>query len=159
MVLIRCLPLLALAASALAQAQVSAAPLEPAAWLAGCWKADGKDKGSGEHWLQPVGQLMLGVGQTVKGGHVVSFEFMQIRQGESGRLQFVALVGGKRETVFQAIRQEPGHLVFENPEHDFPQRVIYQQQPQGRLLARIEGTRGGVLRAVDFPMQREPCDP
>jgi hypothetical protein len=47
---------------------------------------------------------------------------------------------------------------FENLEHDFPQRILYRLFPDGRLLVRIEGNRGGVPSGVDFPMRRVPCD-
>lgn len=48
--------------------------------------------------------------------------------------------------------------MFENPAHDFPQRVSYRLAPGGRLLARIEGTHYGVTRGIDFPMQWVGCD-
>ncbi|HEV8253574.1 MAG TPA: DUF6265 family protein [Vicinamibacteria bacterium] len=34
-------------------------------------------------------------------------------------------------------------VVFENKEHDFPQRILYWLDPERRLHARIEGTHGG----------------
>lgn len=39
-------------APAMAQAPAS---IEGAAWLAGCWRADGREAGSVEHWLAPAG--------------------------------------------------------------------------------------------------------
>jgi hypothetical protein len=44
-------------------------------------------------------------------------------------------------------------LVFENPSHDFPQRVIYRKVPDG-LLARIEGVINGKPRGEDYPFKR-----
>jgi hypothetical protein len=49
-------------------------------------------------------------------------------------------------------------VVFENAQHDFPQRVAYKLEPDGKLAARIEGTRNGSLRVIDFPMSRVSCD-
>ena len=49
-------------------------------------------------------------------------------------------------------------LIFENPQHDFPQRVIYRLQTDGSLLGRIEGVSKGKEKAVDFPMTRAGCD-
>jgi hypothetical protein len=45
-------------------------------------------------------------------------------------------------------------VTFENPAHDFPQRVIYKLTAPDKLGARIEGMRNGNLRGVDFPMTR-----
>ena len=34
-------------------------------------------------------------------------------------------------------------VVFENRQHDFPQRILYWLDPGGALHARIEGPQGG----------------
>jgi hypothetical protein len=153
-----------LAAAALAlllagHAQAADAALDRAAWLAGCWRADNAEPGSGEQWLAPAGGTMLGVGRTVRRGVTQGYEFMQIRPGADGRLVFAAQPQGRAETLFTLLPGTGSELVFENPEHDFPQRVIYRPEPAGRLRARIEGQRDGLPRAVDFAMTRTPCDP
>jgi hypothetical protein len=48
-------------------------------------------------------------------------------------------------------------VVFENPRHDFPQRVAYRLDPDGVLQARIEGQRGEETAVVQFPMRRVRC--
>ena len=102
---------------------------------------------------------MLGVSRTVRRGVTQGYEFMQIRPGADGRLVYIAQPQGRSETLFTLLPGVSGELVFENPEHDFPQRVIYRQEPAGRLRARIEGHREGLPRAVDQTMTRVPCDP
>ena len=49
-------------------------------------------------------------------------------------------------------------MVFENPKHDFPQRIRYRLKGD-TLHARIEGTINGKERAIDFPYQRASCTP
>ncbi len=136
----------------------SADPLAPIAWLAGCWSADGKDAGSGEHWLPAAGGTMFGIGRTVKNGRTVEHEFMQLRVNADGRLTFIAAPSGQTEAAFVASDSADGAVTFENLQHDFPQRVIYRLLASGRMLARIEGLRGGVLRGVDVPMTRMACE-
>lgn len=140
-------------------AQAADAALDRAAWLAGCWHADNAEPGSGEQWLPPAGGTMLGMSRTVRRGLTQGYEFMQIRIAADGRLVFAAQPQGRVETLFTLLPGNGAELVFENPEHDFPQRVIYRQEPAGRLRARIEGHREGLPRAVDFAMTRVPCDP
>ena len=48
-------------------------------------------------------------------------------------------------------------VVFENAQHDFPQRVGYQQRGPDSLLAWIEGSRDGRVRRIEFPYTRVPC--
>lgn len=128
------------------------------AWLTGCWQAVNGEAGSGEHWLPPAGGTMFGVSRTVKNGETVEFEFVQLRVNAEGKLVFIALPSGQKETTFVASAVGKDSVTFENPRHDFPQKVIYRLQGSDRLVARIEGTRGGTLRGVDFPMKRVACD-
>ncbi len=44
--------------------------------------------------------------------------------------------------------------MFENPAHDFPQRVIYRRLGADAVTGRIEGQIGGQARSVDFPYKR-----
>jgi uncharacterized protein DUF6265 len=48
-------------------------------------------------------------------------------------------------------------VTFENPSHDFPQRIIYRRRGADSLLARVEGMRGGQLRGSDYPYRRVAC--
>jgi hypothetical protein len=49
-------------------------------------------------------------------------------------------------------------VVFENPEHDFPQRVGYKRNGSDALDAWIEGQANGKSRRVDFSYQRARCE-
>lgn len=133
-------------------------PLAPLAWLAGCWASESGEAGSGEHWLPLAGGSMLGVGRTVKNGKTVSHEFLQIRANAEGKLVYIAAPSGQKEATFVASGLVDGAVTFENLQHDFPQRIIYKALPGDRLAARIEGMRNGVLRGIDFPLKRVPCE-
>ena len=100
---------------------------------------------------------MLGVSRTVREGRTATFEFMQIRADGAGRVLYVAWPGGKEGTSFALVKVGEGEAVFENPAHDFPQRVIYRLRSGNRLAARIEGMQDGKPAGVDFPMRRASC--
>jgi hypothetical protein len=145
-------------ACAAAQAQTGSGDLARVAWLGGCWKAANAEAGSEEYWMPAAGDTMLGMGRTVKQGKTVTHEFMQIRVGADGALSFVAHPAGQRTAAFAVLRLTDSEVVFENAQHDFPQRVAYKLEAGGRLAARIEGMRNGALRVIDFPMDRVSCD-
>jgi hypothetical protein len=134
-----------------------AAPVDTLQWLAGCWAAVGGEAGSGEQWLAPAGGTMHGVGRTVKRGQTVEWEFVTIREVTPGQLAYVAKPHNQSEASFALLRQGPEEAVFENLEHDFPQRIIYKMDGRDRLNARIEGTVQGKLKGRDFPLQRTDC--
>ncbi|MBL0170351.1 MAG: hypothetical protein IPP90_06385 [Gemmatimonadaceae bacterium] len=64
---------------------------------------------------------------------------------------------GQAETVFPATIVHDTLLVFNNPAHDFPQQISYRRVGRDSVVARIEGTRGGQVRGVNFPMKRVRC--
>jgi hypothetical protein len=128
------------------------------AWLAGCWQHSGNGREMVEQWMKPAGDLMLGMSRTVANGKARAFEFLQIRQKEDGGIFYVAIPSGQKETWFKLVQHGTHEAVFENPEHDFPQRIIYRLENDGSLAARIEGTVQGQLKGVDFPYQRTKCD-
>lgn len=128
--------------------------IEQLIWLKGCWASEGRDAGSGECWLSPAGGTMFGVSRSVRGDRTVAFEHLSIREIEPGRLAYVAVPSGQAETHFSVVEIGESHVVFENPDHDFPQRIIYRRLDGERLSARIEGKLDGRERAIDFPMIR-----
>ena len=132
--------------------------IDQLAWLAGCWQGHFGEPGTIEQWLAPAGGTMLGVSRTVKQGKTVEFEFMQVRQLPDGALAFIAQPSGRPPTVFQAIALRKKDAVFENTEHDFPQRVSYSRPEESRLLASIEGIRNGAARRIEFSFSRVSCD-
>jgi len=129
-------------------------------WLSGCWQFERQtERGTrlvDEQWMAPAGGALLGSSRSVSAGAVVDFEHMLIRE-DAGGLVFTAKPARQPEASFRAIEIGDGVLVFENRDHDFPQRVIYRRGADGRLDARIEGTIKGQPRAVDFPYRRIAC--
>lgn len=128
------------------------------AWMQGCW--EGRDGAAvvTEQWMKPAGGCMLAMSRTVKGEQTVGFEFLRVWQDTDGAIYFTARPSGQAEASFKLVRASNMEVVFENPEHDFPQRIIYRLVGDGRLVARIEGTSDGKTRGIDFPMQRTKCD-
>ena len=127
------------------------------AWLSNCWAADGGEAGSGEQWTTPAGGQMLGMARTVQDDTTRAFEFMRIVERDDG-LVFIAQPNGAAPVEFNATDIGDAHVVFENPENDFPQRVLYRLTAPGLLHARIEGATDDPAVAMDFPLRRVSCD-
>ncbi len=134
-----------------------AADLALPAWLAGCWAQERGERGSIEMWMPPAGGAMLGMSRTIRDGKAAAHEFMQIRAA-SNALVFIALPSNQREATFTAVRNTDREIVFENLEHDFPQRIIYRRTGAETLSARVEGMREGNLRGIDYAFKRTTCE-
>ena len=127
------------------------------AFLAGCWKFERDGRTVEEHWLAPSGGSLMGVSRTVEKGKTVDYEFLQIRDLPDG-LTYIAKPSNQPEAQFRMTSKTGDEIVFENPTHDFPQRIRYRRTSDA-LHARIEGTITGKERGMDFPYQRIACTP
>ena len=125
------------------------------AWLQGCWTMTTGERVVEEQWMAPRGGAMLGIGRTVKAGRLVEHEFMIVRE-RGDALVFEAHPSGQPAAEFVARHVEFDAVVFENAQHDFPQRIGYRKRSSG-LDAWVEGTVSGKSRRIDFPYAREAC--
>jgi hypothetical protein len=149
------LAIVLLTAAAHAQAPAAKPTLQDLAWLAGHWRIEQADRVVDEHWMAPAGDLMMGMARNVQAGKVREYEFTLLRQEPNGDIVYVASPSKQSEATFKLTSLRNGEAVFENPQHDFPKKVVYARQPDGSLLAWIEGPgRDGKPRRVEYPYKR-----
>lgn len=130
-----------------------AASLGDLAWMSGSWIGEQNGVRAEEHWTRPEGGVMLAVHRDVRDGRATSFEFLRIvERGDS--LVCVALPRGRNETPFPLKELGGRRVVFENPGHDFPQRILYRQTRPNDLRARTEGTIEGRLESEEWVWRR-----
>lgn len=135
------------------------APIDRAAWLSGCWELRAGGRVTMEVWMPPAGGTMLGASRTTVTGNVREYEYLRLRT-DGTTLVYVALPSGQKETEFRGTHASDTLLMFENPAHDFPKRVMYRRRTADSVVARIEGPgRDGATRGIDFPMRRARCEP
>ena len=126
------------------------------AWLAGCWERSVGASVMEEQWMRPRGGAMLGMSRTVRRDTTIAYEHLRIYDRDD-RTVYAALPSGQAMAEFETGSTSDSMVTFENPTHDFPQRIIYRRRGADSLLARIEGTRAGQPSAVDFAFRRMPC--
>jgi hypothetical protein len=130
-----------------------AADLASLSWIAGAWAGVDDGVEMEEHWLPAKGNTMLGLHRDVAGNKTVSFEFLRI-EATADAITYWASPKGRPATPFRLKEVSDKKAVFENPEHDFPQRIIYWLGKDGSLHAKIEGTQGGKEAAAEWIWQK-----
>lgn len=60
-----------------------------------------------------------------------------------------------KEVSFKEKEITATKLVFENMEHDFPQRIVYELTSDSTILAYIEGLQNGKMRREEFSYKRK----
>lgn len=121
-------------------------------WMAGSWIARKDGVVVRETWLPPLDGAMAGAGQTNRPGRKPFVEHMKITAEPAGAT-FTAMVPGQPPTPFVLQPGPDGEAVFENPAHDYPQRVIYRRCGED-LCAAVEGRVSGRLKREEWRYTR-----
>jgi hypothetical protein len=121
-------------------------------FMVGCW-ADGAIN---ESW-RVTGDSMTGVGEMVRGTTRRVSERMSIGIAE-GKLAYTAQpTGAVSATSFKASHVSADSAVFENPAHDFPQRLVYFARGRDSLMAIVTGVESGTSQVLELAFGRQPC--
>jgi len=134
-------------------ASTQTATLADISWIAGDWKtAPGGRAQIEEHWTQVAGGSMMGVSRTVAGDKTVEFEYLRIEQRADG-IYYVAHPKARCPgTDFKLTLATATEAVFENPQHDFPKRIIYRKGADDSLTASVDAGEGS--KAMSFAFRR-----
>lgn len=109
--------------------------------------------------MGPAGGSLLGISRVVAGGRTVFSEFMEIREQAGGDVVMTVMLGmGKPPVAFKLSESGPATASFENPQHDFPQRLRYWKGDDGALLARVDGLDHGQAKTENFHFTRARCE-
>jgi len=108
-------------------------------WLIGTWKMTQGEVTIYESWAFESDSTRDGKSWFMADADTSIIEKMKLLR-RAADLYFIADVPQNNTPVyFKAITIDKNKYVFENPEHDFPQRIIYFTPHNDTLRARIEG--------------------
>ena len=140
--MLRLVAVLVLVCAVSAAAQGTKPTIDDLSWLAGSWSGEARGIVMEEHWTRPAGNSMVGMHRDVGKGRTLVFEFLRIEQ-RGDQITYLSMPNGRSPATPFPLKELSGtRVVFENPAHDFPQRVIYWKDGDD-LRARIEGTMNG----------------
>lgn len=141
--------------AALIAALLQAAPpaVDDLGWMAGYWLSCGPQGETAETWTDPRGGQMVGHSVTLTPRGRTDFEMLRIAPVD-GVAAYHAQPRGRAATVFKAVEADGDHVVFQNLENDFPQRIIYRRQGADVMTARIEGPINGQEQSLEWRFDR-----
>lgn len=121
-------------------------------WLAGRWLSEANGRWTEESWTIPRGGAMLGTSRSGRGETMRAFEFLRIGPGADGALAYHAQPGGRPAVAFRLVARDGTSATFENPAHDFPQRIRYVRDGDS-LTATISAIDGSNAMSWSFRRQ------
>jgi hypothetical protein len=124
-------------------------------WFIGSWTGVTSESTFTETWQKVNDTLFTGQSYFIKGSDTLSSETISLQQHDTS-VFYVPLVEGQNDNKpvhFRLTFSDSVNAVFENPEHDFPQKIAYQLKENDSLIATISGSIEGKIRSIRFPMK------
>ena len=124
--------------------------------LEGTWKMNTKRGAVCEEWKKVDNNYLQNRGYMIKGNDTIITERVALTNTKAGILytSTVEDQNNKEPIAFKMTRNEDNMFVFENPEHDFPKRIVYKFITTDSLHAFIDdGTETG--KKQNFYLKRQ----
>ncbi|MBK9283120.1 MAG: hypothetical protein IPM51_02235 [Sphingobacteriaceae bacterium] len=121
-------------------------------WLIGKWKSVNDKLISYEIWEKKTDKLYAGMSVTLRGQDTLFKESITLQE-IGDEIFYIPIVADQNEgkpVPFKFTKIKDGEYYFENPEHDYPQQIIYKNPQPDFLCARIAGMTEKVFHQEDF---------
>jgi ketosteroid isomerase-like protein len=127
-------------------------------WLIGEWLAEGGKTTWRESWMaiSPKTWEGRGVESSKSDPRKQGSEELRIVEMGGSIFYLAKVTHNELPVPFRLIECGDGRLVFANPAHDFPRRLDYERQPDGRLHVRVSD---GTDKGFTLEFARQPSAP
>jgi hypothetical protein len=130
--------------------------IKEARWILGEWESKSADGNLSETWKKINDSTFQAQSYFIKQKDTLHFESITLQQnGEV--LSYNATVKGQnsdKPVSFKLTNSTEKQLIFENPKHDYPKKIIYTQINEDNLVAEISGTLEGKATSEKFAMNK-----
>jgi hypothetical protein len=115
----------------------------------GKWKMDVENVEVYEEWQLVNENELTGISYTIEDGVKNISENLYLKKF-ADQWAYVAVPENQSITLFALTEHSPKKFLFENQEHDFPQKISYEFHKDGSMTAAIEGEVNGEIKRREF---------
>lgn len=128
-----------------------------AEWLIGSWENKSGFGDLSENWTKVNDSTFQGTSYFIKGKDTLHSETVELIQKGDALIYSPNVKGqnGDLPVAFKLTSATANTLVFENPAHDFPQKISYKMITKDSIVAEISGKQGGKPASEAYPMGRK----
>ncbi|NML39326.1 hypothetical protein HHL17_19155 [Chitinophaga sp. G-6-1-13] len=121
-------------------------------WLEGTWtkKVSRPDRSGFERWEKLSPSSLKGIGVTMKGNDTLFVEGLQLQTKENALYYVADVAENKSLTWFKVIAIDADGFTCEDPEHDFPKKIVY-----ARTGDTLKVTISGDGKSIDFFFEKK----
>ena len=124
-------------------------------WLAGTWSGDMWGGRFVAHYSTPAGGKILSHSRLFEGDEVSFYEF-EVFEPKASTVYFQPYPGGEAATGFTLVSHDAKsrRAIFENPNKDFPTRIVYERVADDRLVITLSDPHGDSSEIQTFDLSR-----
>ena len=125
-------------------------------WLLGKWENKSADGNLSESWKKINDSIYDGESYFIKGKDTLHFEKIQMKQKGEDLFYIATVKGQNKDQPITFIHNDTieKQLVFENPKHDFPQKISYSLITKDSIDIQISGIQQGKPSSAKYSMKR-----
>ena len=130
--------------------------LAKAAWFLGEWGNTSKEGELTERWKKVNDSVFHGESYFVVGKDTVFAEHVKLEEA-NGKLAYIVTVPGQNNEQpvrFEMTLSNERQITFENPQHDYPNKIVYNRVGSDSLVAEISGLQKGKPASEKFRMKK-----
>src|SRR6476620_6834450 len=123
-------------------------------WLIGTWEQKLPEGILSEEWKKENDSTYSGKSFFIKEKDTIHMESIVLTQ-KNDELLYIPTVKGQNNdepVTFKLTSDTENSYSFENPSHDYPQKITYKKVSDNNLLATISGKQNGKTSQESYPM-------
>ncbi|WP_395043113.1 DUF6265 family protein [Flavobacterium sp.] len=130
--------------------------LEKAKYLIGNWENLTPDANFKEIWKKENDSTFTASSFITVKKDTVFYENIILEQKHDSLVYIVSIKGENKDKAVSFYLTSDTHdeLVFENPKHDYPTKIVYKKVSNDSLVATIYGMKDGKADEEAYPMKR-----
>ncbi len=130
--------------------------IEKMNWLIGYWELKLNEGLLIESWTKANDSVFIGKSYFIKGSDTIHSEKIQLTQLKDDLFYSPTVVGQNNDKAvdFKLTSKNETLFVFENPAHDYPQKISYNIENTTSFTATISGKMQGKLNEEKFTMKK-----
>jgi len=125
-------------------------------WLLGQWENKSDEGNLLEIWEKKNDSIYFGESYFIKGKDTLHSEKIELQQKGENLLYVSTIKGQNNDKPVTFIHNDTieKQLVFENPKHDFPQKIAYSKITKDSIVIQISGIQQGKPSSERFSMKK-----
>lgn len=125
-------------------------------WLLGKWENKSNDGNLFESWKKINDSIYNGESYFIKGKDTLHYEKIQMKQ-KGEELFYISTISGQnndKPITFIFNDTVSKQLVFENPQNDYPQKIVYSKITKDSIIIRISGIQQGKPSSTKYSLKK-----